>query len=233
MNDVVVMEQGSGGATKPNIQPNETIEKIKVAARLYWDYFVTYLKSPSNVIEREEKNAMNGIVTIVIMAIFIGLSFFTLLKRMAFSFLAYSYEPSFFSVIGSSILSIFIITAIVIGSLFLTVKFLGPDHSLTSLVGIYGTHLIPSTFLALIALLLLVIKAYVFGNFLLSFALLLAFLVVPLFILTKLVKQEALTLDPLYCVIVYVVIFGIAFSIFLMFLGDSMTGGIISQLDAF
>ncbi|MER2090333.1 MAG: hypothetical protein ABS920_11395, partial [Sporosarcina sp.] len=190
MNDVVVMDQGSGGATKPNIQPNETIEKVKAATRLYWGYFVTYLKSPSEVIEQEEKDAMNGIVTIVIMAIFIGLSFFTLMKRMAFSFLVYSYEPSFFSDIGSSILFIFIITAIIIGSLFLTLKFLGPDQSLAGLVGIYGTHLIPSTFLALIALLLLVIKAYVFGNFLLSFALLLAFLVVPLFVLTKLVRSE-------------------------------------------
>ena len=139
---------------------------------MYWSYLLNYLKNPSDVLNQEEKEFVNGIVNIVIMAVLVGLSFFVLLKRSALSFLVSPYEPHFLSTLGSSLLFIFITTVIVICSLLLTLKFLGPVQSFKRIVSIYGTQLIPSTFLVFIAFILLLLKAYTFGNFLLSFALL-------------------------------------------------------------
>jgi hypothetical protein len=218
---------------KTDTRPNETVEKVKMASKMYWSYLLNYLKNPSDVLNQEEKEFVNGIVNIVIMAVLVGLSFFILLKRVALSFLVIPYEPHFFSTMSGSLLFILITTAIVICSLLLTLKFLGPVQSFKRIVCIYGTQLIPSTFLVLIAFILLLLKAYTFGNFLLSFALLFAFLIVPLYILIRLLKQEVEILDPHYCVAVYVVIFGIAFSILFILLGDFVTGSMMGRFNLF
>ncbi len=214
---------------KNNKGPNETIEKAKAVTKIYWDYFLHYLKRPSEVLKQGETEFTNGLVTIFMMAVFVGLSFFVLLERAVWS----PYEPSFFSVMGGSLFVILFCTTIVTASLVVTFAFLGPGQSVKRIAGIYGTHLIPSTFLVVIALLLLILKAYLFGNLLLSFALLLAFLIVPLYILTIILRQEDLVFDPLYCVIVYVVLFGIAFSIFFILLGNSALGSMMNRLNLF
>ncbi len=216
-------------AAKNDRQTNEYVEKLKAVSKMYWNYFLNYLRRPSEVLKQGEKEFVNGIVNIVIMAMFIGLALFTLLKRTTWP----PYTPSFFQTIGSTLAFVLICTAIVIGSLLLTIKFLGPDQSFENIAGIYGTHLIPSTFLVLIAFILFNLKAYTFGNLLLMFALLLAFFIVPIYILIKLLEQKATALDPLYCVIVYIVVFGIAFSIFHSVLEDTVMGGLMSRLNFF
>jgi len=207
---------------RSNQQPNEYIERVKNASKTYWNYFLNYLRQPSLALKQGEKEFLNGILNIVTMAFILGLFLFTSMKRVPSSFFEASYEPSFTSVIGSSLLFVFISTAIIIASLFLTIKFLGSEHSFKSIAGIYGTHLIPSTFLVLISFILLLLKAYTYSNFLLSFALLFAFFIIPLYILIKLLTKEEDGIDPLYCVLAYIVIFGIAFSIYLFLLEGSL-----------
>lgn len=233
-NDVIGAElTRSKPIGKSDTGPNEYVEKVKMASKMYWSYLLNYLKNPSDILNQEEKEFVNGIVNIVIMAVLVGLSFFVLLKRSALSFLVSPYEPHFLSTLGSSLLFIFITTVIVIFSLLLTLKFLGPVQSFKRIVSIYGTQLIPSAFLVFIAFILLLLKAYTFGNFLLSFALLYAFLIVPLYVLIRLLKQEVEMLDPHYCIAVYVVIVGVAYSIFLILLGDILTGSMMSRLNFF
>ncbi|WP_411197856.1 hypothetical protein [Sporosarcina sp. ANT_H38] len=211
----------SGAKASFDTKPNEHIQKLKMVTKMHWEYSLNYLKHPSKALKQDEKEFMNSMVNIIILAVFVGL---------AFSLLDSLYEVPFFSTLGSALLFVLISAAIVSGSVCLTIKFLGSGQSFKSIVGIYGTHLIPSTFLVVIASILLLLKGYTFGSFLLSFALLLAFLIVPLYILILLLKQEETMLDPLYCVIVYITIFGIAFSIFLILLGDSGAGHIMSRL---
>lgn len=207
---------------KYNQQPNEHIERIKNASKKYWNYFLNYLKKPSLALKQGEKEFLNGILNIAIMAFIIGLVLFTFLKSVTSSFLEASYELSFTAVMGSSLLYVFISTVIIIASLFLTIKYLGSEHSFKSIAGIYGTHLIPSTVLVFISFILLLLKAYTYSNFLLSFALLFAFFIIPLYILIKLLTKEEAVIDPLYCVLAYIVMFGIAYSIYLFLLEGSL-----------
>jgi len=228
-NLIEVEQTRSRAAGKPGLQSNESIEKVRNASKMYWDYFLNYLKHPSLVLKQGEKEFMKGIINIVFMAFLIGLVLFTFMKRVPLSFLYASYESSFTSVIGSSLLFVFISTAIIIGSLFLTIKFLGSEYSFKSIAGIYGTHLIPSTFLVLISFILLLLKAYTYSNFLLSFALLFAFIIIPLYILIKLLTEEEGNIDPLYCVLAYIVIFGISFSIYLYLSDGSLIGDVLNH----
>jgi len=220
-------------ATNSDIKSNETIALVKVVTKAYWVYFINYLKRPSDALEQGEKEFVNGIVTIVIQAILIGLSMFTLLNGVPIFLYGFPYAASFVDVVGKSLLFGFGSTAISIGSLFITINYLGPYQSLKNIAGIYGTLLIPSTFLILIALISLLLQAYAVGNLLLSFALLIAFLFVPLYILIKILSKELTAVDPLYCVAVYVVIVGIAFSILFILLGDYATGSMMSRLVLF
>ncbi|WP_186672571.1 hypothetical protein [Sporosarcina sp. BP05] len=190
---------------------------------------MNYLKHPSLVLKQGEKEFSNGIINIGIMAFFMGLILFTFMKRAPFPFHEASYEPSFISVVGGCLLFVVISTVIIVGSLYLTTKFLGPEQSFKSFIGIYGTHLIPSTFLVLIAFILLLLKAYTYSNFLLSFALLFSFFVIPLYILIKLLTQEVGGIDPLYCVIAYIVTFGIAFTIYLVLLQGSLIVDVLNR----
>lgn len=225
----IEMEQTRSRAiAKSEASPNEFIEKVKGTSKMYGSYFLNYLRRPSEALKHGEKEFVNGLVTIVILGLLVGLAFFSVMTSIGSS-----YGLSFFSTMSNSLLLILFITALVVGSLFLTTKFLGPDQTFKNIFGIYGTHLIPSTFLVVIALVLILLKAYVFGNLLLSFALIFAFFIVPLYILIKLLQQEESALDPLYCVIVYIVIFGIAFSIFLSVVGDTIMGDVISRSNFF
>ncbi len=229
-NDVAEYVQTKGrAAAKAESKQSDYFEKVKVLAKMYWGYFLNYLKHPTEVFKQGEKEFANGLTTIVMLAIFIGLAIFSLLKGTTSSLHA-AYGPSLFAAMGYSFVYVLISAAIVIGSLLLTIKFLGPDQSLRSIIGIYGTHLIPSTFLVLVALILLIIKAHVIGYLLLSFTLLFALIIVPLYMLIKLLTQEATTLDPLYSVLVYLVVFAIIYGIFLGVLGDSLLSGMMSRL---
>jgi len=212
----------SRAAGKSDLQFSKYIDWVKNASKMYWNYFLNYLKHPSLALKQGEKEFLNGVINIVTMAFIIGLVLFTFIKRATSSFPKALYEPSFTSVMGSSLLFVFISTVIIIVSLFLTIKFLGSEHSFKSIAGIYGTHLIPSTFLIVISFILLLLKAYTYSNFLLSFALLFAFFIIPLYILIKLLTKEEAGIDPLYCILAYIVIFGIAFSIYLFLLEGSL-----------
>lgn len=219
--------------TKSDIKSNENVEKMKVVTKAYWIYFVNYLKRPSDVIDQGEKEFVNGIVTIVIQAILIGLALFTILNGVPVFLYGFPYAASFVGVVGKSLLFGFGSTAISIGSMFMTINYLGPYQSLKNIAGIYGTLLVPSTFLILISLILLQLQAYAVGNLLLSFALLIAFLLVPLYILIKILSKDLTAMDPLYCVAVYIVMVGIAFSILFILLGDYAMGSMMSRLVLF
>ena len=219
----------SRAAGKSGLQSNKYIKRVKIASNKYWNYFLNYLKHPSLVLKLGEKEFSNGIINIGIMAFLMGLILFTFMKRVPFPFNEASYEPSFISVVGSCLLFVIISTVIIVGSLYLTIKFLGSEQSFKSFIGIYGTHLIPSTFLVLFAFILLLLKAYTYSNFLLSFALLFSIFIIPLYILIKLLTQEVGRIDPLYCVIAYIVTFGIAFTIYLVLLQGSLIVDVLNR----
>ena len=68
-----VEQTRSRAARKSGLQSNEYIEKVKNASKMYWDYFLNYLKHPSLVLKQGEKEFSNGIINIGTMAFFMGL----------------------------------------------------------------------------------------------------------------------------------------------------------------
>ena len=195
-------------------QSNDYVGKMKVLVKQYGHYFLKYLKRPSEVCKQGEKEFTNGTVTIGLFAVFVGLAAFITVKDAALSMIAY----------------VLLSTVMVLGSLYVTTMFLGPEQPFKKLVGLYGTHLIPATFLVCIAFIFQLLNANTLGNLLLLFALLFVLSIVPLYILVKLLTPDVSVIDPLYSVVVYMVVFSILSYICLAVFGDFIAGDMLNWL---
>lgn len=202
-------------------QSNDYAEKTSRMLKGYGHYLLKYVKQPSTVFTQEVKEFTYAVVTMLFLSLFVGLAIFTNMKEFG--------APSI-SMIGSTALLVMVSTFVVVGSLYITATLLGPEHSFKKLVTQYGTHLIPSTILIGVALLLLMLKINTLGNLLLLIALLFALLIVPLYILVKVQTAEASALDPLYNIVVYIIILGIISSVCIAIFGNSIIGDILNWL---
>ncbi|WP_322555688.1 hypothetical protein [Sporosarcina beigongshangi] len=202
-------------------QSNGYAEKTSKMFKGYGHYLLKYLKQPSEIFIQEIKEFTYAVVTMFFLSLFVGLAIFTNMKEFG--------APSL-STIGNAAVLVVVSTFVVVGSLYLTAILLGPEHTFKKLVTLYGTHLIPSTVLVGISLLLLLLKINSLGNLLLLFALLFALLIVPLYILVKIQTAEVAMLDPLYDIVVYIVIFGIITSICLAIFGELIQGDVLNWL---
>lgn len=203
-------------------QSNDYVEKLSTVVQGYGRYFWQRMKQPGEVFTQGEKEFSHAVVTIVLLSIFVALAIFTSMKEVASSSLP---------MIGDVMAYVLLTTIIAVGSLYVTTMFLGPEQSFKKLVTLYGTNLIPSTVLVVISLLFLLLKVNAPGNILLLFALLFALLIVPLYIVVNVLTLDASTLDPLYGVVVYLIILGIISYICLAVFGDFIMGDLLNWLD--
>lgn len=197
------------------------IGKLRTIFQEYGRYFLKHLKRPGDVFTQGEKEFTHAIITIVLLSVFVGLAIFTSLNEVE------SLSLPMFSDVTAYVL---LTTIIAVGSLYVTMIFLGPEQPLKKLITIYGTHLIPSTVLFVIAFLFLLLTVNTLGNLLLLFTLLFALFIVPLYIVVKLLIVDVPTLDPMYGVVVYLFIFGIISYICIAVFGDFIMGNLLNWL---
>lgn len=204
-------------------QSKDYVEKLSTNVQGYGRYFWKRMKQPGEVFTQGEKEFAHAVATIVLLSIFVGLAIFFSMKEV---------ESLTLLMIGHATASILLTTMIAVGSLYVTTMFLGPEHPFKRLVTLYGTHLIPSTVLVVIALLFLLLNITILGNLLLLFALLFAVCIVPLYIVVKVLTVDVSTLDPLYGVVVYLIVFGIISYICLGVFGDFIMGNLLNWLSS-
>ena len=229
-----VVEQAATLPQQPvqPIEPNVHVEKVKVKSKVYFSYFMQYLKSPSLAYNRGEAEFSNSLISIILLVTIIGLSLHTFVSKM-FGGLIDGYGPGFFSLFGG----VFIFTAVAIGivllSLFLINKFFGPQLSLNAIVSLYGAHLSPILILAAASLLLMMLRSFTYGNFTLSIVFMFIIFILPLYLISLLLTKNSTAVDPLYSYIFYIALFSILFIIFVTILADSSLGGYIDELTYF
>jgi hypothetical protein len=204
-------------------QTTDYAEKLSALFKGYGQYFWKHLKQPGEVFTYGKKEFANAMGTIGMLSVFVGLAIFICMREI---------ESPSLSMIGSAMAYVLVTTLIVVGSLYVTTMFLGPEQSIKNLISLYGTHLIPSTALVVIAFLFLLLKINILGNLLLLFALLFALFIVPLYIVVKLLSLDVVTLDPLYSVAVYLIISGVISYISLAVFGDFIMEDMLKWLSS-
>lgn len=213
-------------------EPNQHVVKVKETSKQYWSYFLQYAKNPSSILAHSSANFTNSLITIAIFALIFSLAVHKNLTLVIAPFEDFgsvfsestSMMPSFFSVLFGSILTIGIVFLLSVACLYAINKFMGTNLPFKNMVTSFGTLLIPSMGLLLVAYLLLMIDSIIIGNFLFVLAVSYSIFIMPLFLITSLLTANKQSVDNYYGFISYVVLFGIALSITVSILFDSAIG---------
>lgn len=208
------------------IESNPHIENIVNKSKKYLSYLIKYLKNPSHIYKRGENEFLNGIINIALLAILIGLTFFTLATNNTHVL----DNSGFLSIFGNLFIFSIISTGLVLLTLLLINNFFGPQHSFKSIISLYGGHLSPMILLGVTSLLLLLFKSFTYGSIMLIIVYVFPIFILPLYLISFLLLKKSNSTDPFYGFIIYIVTFSILLSIFTITLADST---MISYLNDF
>ncbi|WP_313894607.1 hypothetical protein [Psychrobacillus sp.] len=202
-------------------EPNVYVENMKKKSKAYRSYFVQQLKKPSLAFQHGEKDFSNGLLSIVLFAMLYAIALFLLANTASSGFL------SFF--IQAALLTLVLI-GMVLFSLYMINNFFGPEYSFKSIVSFYGGQLSPLVVGVALALVLIAIKSFTYGNVLLVVSFMFALFVLPLYIMSYLVIKKSAGLDALYGFVLYIVMFSVLFVILVTLLADSTLGLYFEQM---
>ena len=206
-----------GGPTNETITPNPHLENIKGQTKLYLNHFTQHLKTPSYIYHKGEEEFRNTTISVIILSILIGLSYFTIVSSNYIGI----YSTSFFSIFSSILIFSIASTGLVLITMALINHFFGPQHSFKIIVSLYGGHLPPVIVLGLISLLSMILKFFTFGSILLLIIFFFAVFILPLYLISLLLTHKSSSVDPLYGFIIYLITFSILYAVFLTTLADS------------
>jgi len=223
-------------------QPNEHLEKVKQQSKMYWSFFMTNLKNPSDIFQNYSGKMVNALITLILFVGFFALGIYrtydVLIADAFNSFNSFSQTltgeevsgPSFFGMFFALLIAFALVSLVVTLSLFLVNLFFGPKKSFMDIFTIFGTHLVPVLALTVLAYMLLLMKSFTIGNILLTLALGVAFFLIPLFIISSLLSEKSHTISRFYGFITYVVLFSIVFTFISTVIIDSVIGDYIEMI---
>ena len=225
--------------TQAHAEPNQHVEKVKVQSKQYWNYYLQYLKKPGTIVDQPNGQFVNALITMGIFALLFSLAIYKNLS-MALSPMqdfndffgsSPSLMPSYFSVLFGTVITLGFIFALAAGCIYLVNKFAGPDESFNSIVTSLGTLMVPAVALVVLAYVLLLISSMSFGNLVLFISLSLAISVMPLYLITALLKKATKSIDSFYAYLSYIVLFAVGLFIVMTVFFDSTIGRYINDLD--
>lgn len=218
-------------------EPNQHVEKVKETSKQYWSYFLQYIKNPGSIVEQPAGQLVNALITLGLFALIfsfaiyknLGTVFAPVNEFSSFLGSSQSAMPSYFSVLLTTVFSLGVIFMLAAGCVYIVNKFAGPNESFTNIITFFGTLTVPSLVLVLAAYVLLLIESLVFGNFLLLASLSLTLSVMPLYLITSLLKKTVKAFDSFYAYLSYIVLFGVSFTIVMTVFFDSTIGRYIED----
>lgn len=206
--------------TFPDSDKGQSLEKAKKASKLYWNYFLTYMKKPSAIFESTAQNLLNALITLAIFFIFVGLVIHNMVEYVFQLFASLSsgsifstseptdfLTPSLVDTFPNVFLFIFTLFVLSFGSIFLATKLVKSTPDFKQLVTVIGTLLMPAILFMVAAYLLFFVGMRSFGNILFFIGLMVSFLVVPLYAITKFNKKISEKHDSLFSLIAYTSLF--------------------------
>ena len=222
-------------------QPNEHVEKVKDQSKQFWNYFTKYIKNPSEIFATGDRDFVNALISIFVFAFILGITVYVSISSFARRamgglgelgglFMEEYQGPPFFTIFASVFVFTLVSIALVVVSLLIISKLFGPADSWKETLSYYGTFILISSVLAIIGLLLIIIKSFVFGNVIVILSYLLMLIVIPMFIISKLLVSKSKSVDKFYGYLLYIVLFAIIFSIYITIIADSTIGQVIDQL---
>lgn len=216
------------GETAVSPSSNEMVDQAVGISKEFGSYFKEYIKAPSLIFAKGESEFKNSLISLAIMSLLFALTLSSLYRN--FDVHDVFMMPSAFSIFGTSLLFIVIVTAVILALLFLINKLFGTESSIKKVTSIFGTHMIPVNILALLTLVLALLKSNTAGWSLLFIVFGLVVTAIPVYIISSLLTKRSKAIDPLYGYLLYLVAVSITFIILLIIFVDSAIGNLLEDI---
>ncbi|MCM3356500.1 DUF6574 domain-containing protein [Psychrobacillus sp. MER TA 171] len=224
-----------------NASSNERVEKVKEHSKMFWNYFVRYIKRPSESFVTGTSEFINALISILIFAIIFGITIYVSISSFVQAaldglgglgefFIGEIESPPFFSIFGSAFLFAIVSMGLVFLALFTVTKFFGPSKTWQELLSYYGAYMLLSSLVGLIGLILFLLNIYVIGSVIVILSFLIMLAIIPTYIINKLLELKSQKLDKFHGYLVYILLFSFVYWIYIKIIADSTIAPMIEQL---
>lgn len=217
-------------AQQPNIQqqqqapsqqqaPNEQFEALKSNSKVYFNYFLEKLKTPTSA-----PDFKFGLVNIIAFLLITAIAFFVSLNSQSFV------DIPFFGVVFSVTFSLAIFILISMLAIFLTTLFSSEKPAFKQIIEQYGNYSSITISLSTLALLLFLFKSFFLGAFIIAISLGITFIVQPTFIINRYIQTLKFSLDKYFMYLIFIGIQAVLYAIFVLVTADSFIGELLDEM---
>lgn len=212
-----------------NTQTSEQIEAIKVESKKYFNYFLGQIKEPSAVEDDVSSSFKNGLISMITYFILTAIAVYTSMRGFIPGGYGFSdYGPTLIQVIFYVSLFFVIIFTINVTSVFLTSKFFSTNMSFKETFTQFSHYYVVPLALSLVAILFGLLKSIGTTTFLITASFSIAFAIIPVFVMIKLLTKESKGIDRFYAFLFYLVLNIVTIFIAILLIADSMIGEVLN-----
>lgn len=207
---------------QPVQQSSEQLEKLKEQSKMYFSYFMQQLKKPSG-----QSDLKNSLISIGLYILLTVIAVYSLINR-AFSNSYYFEGPSFMQIFFYAAIFFIVLNAIGVTAVFLTSRFFSENLSFKEVINRFGGYYALPIILSVVGILLAFLKSYSIAMISIYFGLIIAFGLIPVFVMIRQLSLKSKGVDSFYAYMFYLllnVIFGVIIG---LFIADSAIGEMLS-----
>lgn len=210
------------------VAPNEQLEKVKAESKQYFNYFLQQLKKPS---AGEAADAKNHYISLGLYVLITAIAIYALISGFLGSYASYL-GGSLFQVILYAIVFLALLIAVNVLAIFLTTLLFSEGRGFTEVLTKIGSYFAIPVVISLLGLLLAIVKSMTMASLVIYLGVIIAFGLIPIYVVSKYLHEKSKTVDPLYAFLVYFGIVTVLFVIVGMFLADSALGEMLQYVDS-
>lgn len=214
-----------------NVQPNEQIENIKVESKKYFNYFISQLKEPSAAEDDGAASFKNGLITVISYIILTAIAIYTSIQvTIPRGFGFESLAPSIFQMIISLGVFFALIFVVNITSIFVTSKLFSTNLTFQETFNKISKYYVVPSALSVVAIVLGILKSLGATTFVIITGFSIAFGIIPIFVMVKLLANESKGIDRFYAFIFYLLFNIVIVVIAMILIADSMVGEMLEYI---
>lgn len=208
---------------QPVQQSSEQLEKLKEQSKMYFGYFMQQLKTPSG-----QSDLKNSLISIGLYILLTVVAVYTLLKNLLDnSYFGYM-GPSFFQILIYATIFFVLLIGISATAVFLTSMLFSENMKFTEVINKFGGYYVIPIVLTVLGIVLSLVKSYTIAGMSIYIGLIIAFGLIPVFIMIRQLSLKSKGIDSFYAYMFYLilnVIFGVVIG---LLIADSAIGEMIS-----
>lgn len=210
----------------PTSSPNEPFEKLKMDAKSFIQFLVQQLQTPSAHFHSTNASPQNSFLSIILFILLTSATFYA-----AFPTSLITLSPSFFQVVLYLSIFFLLVVAVNLIAVISTVKLFSIQESVPELLQKLGGFFAIPIALSAVSLLLTLVHSFTLSAIILAIAIFLAFILIPLFTITKLLLKNPAATDSFYGILFYIAVTTVASILLAAFVADTAIGEILRLLN--